>query len=335
MRPSSMTTTLPTWPQTSMYLASSACSLVPPHLDGCDAARREEVEEASRGWVLKERHEGTVPKLDPLFEGEGLGDMRDDHDATRRFRELFELGVLGQEDEVLLEAQPVSDRGIGEPSLSRDDEVLDLLARLPQPVVELDREVLVEQKFQDTSLTAGGRRAATKVAYRRAVRTYSRVSTYASPTPLIESQLPAPQPPWRHRRGCLRCMVCRTARQDPWSPLGRPPSLPLERMWCSERAAGPLEDAGDVEDESPVGVDRLQVGEAHVGFRLVADRAAVGFLGVDSILQISGGREHAGVDDEGVAMRLGGLVVMVGVADGAAVGEEDEPGGGRWWTRRG
>ncbi len=52
---------------------------------------------------------------------------------------------------------------------------------------------------------------------------------------------------------------------------------------------------------------------------------AVGPLGVDGVLEVAGGGQDAGVDDEGVAVGLGGLVVVVGVADGAPVGVEDEP----------
>ena len=45
---------------------------------------------------------------------------------------------------------------------------------------------------------------------------------------------------------------------------------------------------------------------------------------VDRVLEVPGRREDAGVDDEAVAVRLGRLVVVAGVADFAAVGEEDE-----------
>jgi hypothetical protein len=45
--------------------------------------------------------------------------------------------------------------------------------------------------------------------------------------------------------------------------------------------------------------------------------------GVDGALDVAGGGQDAGVDDEGVAVGLGGLVVMVGVADGGAAGEEE------------
>jgi hypothetical protein len=39
---------------------------------------------------------------------------------------------------------------------------------------------------------------------------------------------------------------------------------------------------------------------------------------------VTGGRGDAQVDDEAVAVRLVGLVFVAGVADGPAVGEEDE-----------
>ena len=58
--------------------------------------------------------------------------------------------------------------------------------------------------------------------------------------------------------------------------------------------------------------------------RRLADGAPVGALGVDGVLEVTGRRQDAEVDDEGMAVRLGRLVFVVGVADGPAVGEEDE-----------
>lgn len=62
-----------------------------------------------------------------------------------------------------------------------------------------------------------------------------------------------------------------------------------------------------------------------MGDGLVADLVALGPASVDGVLEVSGGGQDAGVDDDGVAVGLGGLIVVVGVANGAAVGEEDEP----------
>ena len=61
-----------------------------------------------------------------------------------------------------------------------------------------------------------------------------------------------------------------------------------------------------------------------MGYGFVADRAPIGPLGVDGVLEVAGGGQDAGVDDEGVAVGRGRLVVVVGVADSAAVCEEDE-----------
>ena len=58
--------------------------------------------------------------------------------------------------------------------------------------------------------------------------------------------------------------------------------------------------------------------------RRLADGAPVGAFGVHGVLEVTGRRQDAEVDDEGVAVRLRGLVFVVGVADGSAVGEEDE-----------
>ena len=80
----------------------------------------------------------------------------------------------------------------------------------------------------------------------------------------------------------------------------------------ARRTREPVEDTGDVDDHRPVGVDGLEVGEAQVGLGLVGDLTPLGLLGVDGVLQVAGGGQDAGVDDEGVAVSLGGLVVMVG-----------------------
>jgi len=62
-----------------------------------------------------------------------------------------------------------------------------------------------------------------------------------------------------------------------------------------------------------------------MGDGVVTDLMPAGPLGVDGVLEVAGGRQDAGIDSDGVAEGLGGLVVVVGVADGAPVGEEDEP----------
>ena len=63
---------------------------------------------------------------------------------------------------------------------------------------------------------------------------------------------------------------------------------------------------------------------AEVADGVVADGVPVGALGVDRVLEVARGGKDAGVDDEAVAVRLGCLVVVAGVADFAAVGEKDE-----------
>ena len=73
-----------------------------------------------------------------------------------------------------------------------------------------------------------------------------------------------------------------------------------------------LEDAGDIEGQRAVRVDRLEMRWAQVGAGLVADLMAASPLGVDGVLKVAGGGEHARVHDEGVAMGLGGLVVVMG-----------------------
>jgi hypothetical protein len=61
-----------------------------------------------------------------------------------------------------------------------------------------------------------------------------------------------------------------------------------------------------------------------VGDDFVTDRVPIGPLGVYRVLKVASGGQDAGVDDEGVAVGLHGLVVVVGETDGASVGEEDE-----------
>jgi hypothetical protein len=77
--------------------------------------------------------------------------------------------------------------------------------------------------------------------------------------------------------------------------------------WWSARA---FENGGDVEVQRAVGVDRLELAGAEVGDRFAADGVPVGALSVDRVFQVAGGREDAEVDDEGVAVRLGGLVFV-------------------------
>ena len=94
---------------------------------------------------------------------------------------------------------------------------------------------------------------------------------------------------------------------------------------AAERPAGPFEDAGDVEAERAVGVDRFEVRRAEVGDGRLAQVVALGLVGVDGVLEVARRGVDAGIDDQRVAVGLDGLVVVVGVADCAAVGEEDKP----------
>jgi hypothetical protein len=52
-----------------------------------------------------------------------------------------------------------------------------------------------------------------------------------------------------------------------------------------------------------------------VADHFVADGTPIDSLGGDRVFGVAGGRENAGVNDEGVAVGLGGLVVVAGVAD--------------------
>jgi hypothetical protein len=63
--------------------------------------------------------------------------------------------------------------------------------------------------------------------------------------------------------------------------------------WAAKGSPGTVEDAGDVEDQRPVGVDGLEMGEAQVGLGFVADLMPVGRLGVDGVLQVAGGGQDA------------------------------------------
>jgi len=112
----------------------------------------------------------------------------------------------------------------------------------------------------------------------------------------------------------------------------------VRRYLVVSRAAkgslGTAEDAGDVAYRRSVGVDAFEVGEAEVGLGLVADLAPVGVLGVDGVLQVTGGGQDAGVDDEGVAVGLGGLVVVLGDRTAPRLAKKMNRGS-RWWPRPG
>ena len=69
--------------------------------------------------------------------------------------------------------------------------------------------------------------------------------------------------------------------------------------------------------------DRFTVGGAEVGDRLRGDFVAVGFVGVDGVLEVVGGGQVA-ANDQGVAVGLGCLIFVVVGSDLAAVGVEDE-----------
>jgi hypothetical protein len=72
-----------------------------------------------------------------------------------------------------------------------------------------------------------------------------------------------------------------------------------------------LQHVGDVEVQRAVGIDRFVVPGAEVADRVVADGVPGGALGVDRVLEVAGGGEDAGVDDEAVAVRLRRLVVVL------------------------
>jgi len=67
----------------------------------------------------------------------------------------------------------------------------------------------------------------------------------------------------------------------------------------------------------------LEVGGAGVGDQFVVDVDALDSVGVDRVLYVQGGPEDAGVREQGVAVRLHGLIVMMTVVDLAALGNPD------------
>src|SRR5260370_29938275 len=86
----------------------------------------------------------------------------------------------------------------------------------------------------------------------------------------------------------------------------------------------PVEDARHVDVVGPVGIYRLEVARAEMGDGLLADFMALGCVGVDGVLQVPGGGQHASVGDQRQAVGLHRLVLVAAVSLLSRVGEGDE-----------
>ena len=93
----------------------------------------------------------------------------------------------------------------------------------------------------------------------------------------------------------------------------------LERAeWSS---AGASADASNVEVVGAPGGDVFEAGRADAGDEVIGKADAGRAVGVDRVLQVEGGPQDAGVGQQGVAVRLHGLVVVVTVVDVATLGD--------------
>ncbi len=127
---------------------------------GDDLTSRKKVEKLSSGGVCREALNCLAPDFYSLLDRKALAYTRDDDGRSAVDWHGLKLGILRQKYEIFF-GQAFADVRIGKPSFSKDDDMLGLNPRSPQMVVERERKVLIEENFQTTCWTAGGRWAAT------------------------------------------------------------------------------------------------------------------------------------------------------------------------------
>jgi len=133
------------------------------YLPGDQLTGIEQIEELSGGALREIALNGIEPDLNSLRDGPALPYLRDDDRGPVVEGDVGELRILGEKDQVLC-LEPTADRGIRQTTLAQNDDMLDVVTRLLQPVVEGKGEVLVKEDFHEACRTAGGRCAATWAA---------------------------------------------------------------------------------------------------------------------------------------------------------------------------
>lgn len=79
-----------------------------------------------------------LPQLDSSSDGDGLEDPGDHDGGHDVGRQVCELGVLGEEQQVGLGGQPLADGVVGEAAQAEGDDVLGLVAGIAEAPVELE-----------------------------------------------------------------------------------------------------------------------------------------------------------------------------------------------------
>lgn len=102
------------------------------------------------GELLEHRN----PDFNAFRDRQALRQARNDHLRAEIGRDLGELIVLCEENQGF-RGQPPAQRVVADAALAERNDVFDVLARVPEPAIEGEREVLVEQELY-AALTAGG-----------------------------------------------------------------------------------------------------------------------------------------------------------------------------------
>ena len=113
--------------------------------------------------------ESIEPDVHPSLNGQVLSNTRNDHDPSNITGYVFEFRALSQKED-LFSFKSFPYLRILDPTLAKHNDVFGFMTRSPQPMIELQRKVLIQQNLQEACFTAGGICSATCAAYRRAAR---------------------------------------------------------------------------------------------------------------------------------------------------------------------
>ena len=138
-------------------------SLCLSHFPRNNLSRLQQIEQVFVAWIYHKAMESIEPDFNSSLNGGILPDTRNGNFGRIIRSDICKFGVLGQENNILSD-QTFQNFGIFYAALSEDNDVFRIISRRPEPMIERQRKVLIQENLQECCSTAGGTCSATCAA---------------------------------------------------------------------------------------------------------------------------------------------------------------------------